>query len=103
MALPFGLANTAATFQDALRGKFANQMGDSHPFADQFANQPPPVINMLHVSRRPGVSLHTILQESLGFESQDSTETLAETSTEQFPLPPLRGGAIFNVNVDSPP
>ena len=50
MALPFGLANTAATFQDALGGKFADQVGDTHPFADQFADQPPPAVNMLHVS-----------------------------------------------------
>ena len=50
MALPFGLANAAATFQDALRGKFADQVGDAHPLTDQFADQPPPAINMLHVS-----------------------------------------------------
>jgi len=30
-------------------------------------------------------------------------ETIAETTTELFPLPPFRSGAIFNVNVDSPP
>ena len=30
-------------------------------------------------------------------------ETLAETFTEQLPLPPFRGGRIFNVSVDSPP
>ena len=30
-------------------------------------------------------------------------ETVAETSTEQPPLPPFHGGAIFNVSVDSPP
>ena len=30
-------------------------------------------------------------------------ETLAETFTEQLLLPPFRGGAIFNVSVDSPP
>ena len=34
-ALPFGLANTTATYQDALKGKFANQVGDTHPLADQ--------------------------------------------------------------------
>jgi len=33
-APPFGLANAAATFQDALRGKFADQVGDVHPLAD---------------------------------------------------------------------
>ena len=57
---------------------------------------------MLHVSRHPRASLHTILEENLDFESQDSIETLTETSTEQFPLPPF-WGAIFNVSVDSPP
>jgi hypothetical protein len=30
-------------------------------------------------------------------------ETLAETTTEQLPLPPFRGGAIFNISVDNPP
>ena len=34
MALPFGLANAAAMYQDALRGKFADQVGDAHPLAD---------------------------------------------------------------------
>ena len=30
-------------------------------------------------------------------------ETLVETFTEQPPLPPFWGGAIFNVSIDSPP
>ena len=30
-------------------------------------------------------------------------ETVAETATMQPPFPPFRGGAIFNVSVDSPP
>ena len=30
-------------------------------------------------------------------------ETLAETFSDQFLLPPFRGGAIFNVSIDSPP
>ena len=30
-------------------------------------------------------------------------ETVAETNTIQPPFPPFRGGAIFNVSVDSPP
>ena len=30
-------------------------------------------------------------------------ETVAETTIELLPLPPFRGGAIFNVSVDSPP
>ena len=33
-ALPFRLASIVVTFQDALRGKFANQVGDIHPLAD---------------------------------------------------------------------
>ena len=64
-ALPFGLANTAATYQDALRGKFADQVGDIHPLADQL----PPTVNMLHASRCPGASLQTILEESPDSES----------------------------------
>ena len=34
-ALLFGLTNIAATYQDALRGKFADQVGVVHPLADQ--------------------------------------------------------------------
>ena len=49
MALPFGLSNIAATYQDALRGKFADQVGDIHPLADQITDQPPSGVNMLHV------------------------------------------------------
>ena len=49
MALPFGFTNAAAAYQDALRGKFADQVGDVHPLADQIANQLPPAVNMLHV------------------------------------------------------
>ena len=30
-------------------------------------------------------------------------ETVAESISEQPPFPPFRGGAIFNVSVDSPP
>ena len=33
-ALPFEVTNIAATYQDALRGKFADQVGDIHPLAD---------------------------------------------------------------------
>ena len=58
---------------------------------------------MLHVGRCPGASLQTILEENPDSESQGSTETVAETTAEQLPLPPFRGGAIFNVSVDSPP
>jgi len=36
--LPFGFANTAVAYQDALRGKFADQVGDVHPPADQIAD-----------------------------------------------------------------
>jgi len=33
-ALPFRLTNIIVTFQDALRGKFTDQVGDVHPLAD---------------------------------------------------------------------
>ena len=52
-ALPFGFTNAATTYQDALRGKFADQVGDIHPLADQIADQPPPTVNMLHISQCP--------------------------------------------------
>ena len=95
MALPFGLSNIAATYQDALRGKFADQVGDVHPLTDQLSS----AVNMLYVGRCPRTSLQTILEENLDFESQRSTETVAETTAEQ--VPPFHGGIIFNVS--SPP
>ena len=103
MALPFRLTNITATYQDALRGKFADQVGDVQPPADQIANEPPPAVNMLHISRCPRASFQTILEENPDSESQGSTETVVETTTELLPLPPFCGGAIFNVNIDSPP
>ena len=33
-ALPFGLTNVVATYQDALRGKFTDQVGGAHPLTD---------------------------------------------------------------------
>ena len=53
MALPFGLTSVTATYQDAQRGKFADQVGDVHPLTDQIADQLPPVVNMLHVLEHP--------------------------------------------------
>ena len=78
-------------------------MGDIYPLADTITDQLSPTVNMLHVGRRLEASLQTILEENLDFESQGSTETVAETTTVQPPFPPFRGGAIFNVSVDSPP
>ena len=65
MALPFGFTNVAATFQDALRGKFIDQVVDVNPLADQ----PLSAVNMLHVGRRPRASLQTILEENPESES----------------------------------
>jgi len=69
MALPFGLANVAATYQDALRGKFTDQVGDIHPLADQITDQLPSAIIMLHVGRCPRASLQTILEKNPDSES----------------------------------
>ena len=69
MALPFGLTSVAATYQDALGGKFADQVGHVHPLADQIVDQLPPAVNMLHVGRRPEASLQTILEENSDSES----------------------------------
>ena len=72
-ALPFGLTNIAVAYQDALRGKFADQVGDVQSSADQITdqltNQLLPAVNMLHVRRRPEASLQTILEENLDSES----------------------------------
>ena len=43
------------------------------------------------------------MEENPDFESQGSTETVAETTAVQPLFPPFRGGEIFNVSVDSPP
>ena len=86
MTLPFRLTNVAATYQEALRGKFANQVGDVHPLADQIADQLPSAVNMLHVGQCPGASLQTILEENPNSESQGSTETVAKTTAEQPPI-----------------
>ena len=69
MALPFGLTNVTTTYQDALRGKFADQMGDVYPLAVQIAGQLSPTVNMLHVGRCPEASLQTILEENPDSES----------------------------------
>ena len=69
MALPFGLTSVAAAYQDALRGKFIDQVGDIHPLANQITDQLPPTINMLHVGRCPRASLQTILEENPDSES----------------------------------
>ena len=103
MTLPFGFTNAAATYQHALRGKLADQVDGAHLLVDQVAVQLPPAVNMLHLGRCPGVPLQPIPEETPGSESQGSTETLAETFSDQFLLPPFWGGAIFNVSIDSPP
>ena len=65
MTLPFRLTNVAATYQEALQGKFTDQVGDVHPLTDQL----PPAVNMLYVDRCPGAFLQTILEENLDSES----------------------------------
>ena len=57
MALPFGLTSGAAAYQDALRGKFTDQVGDIHPLTDQIVDQLSSTVNMLHVGRCPEASL----------------------------------------------
>ena len=57
MALPFGLTNIAATCQDTLRGKFADQVECAHLLADQIVVQPPPAVNKLHLGWCPGLPL----------------------------------------------
>ena len=36
-------------YQDVLRGKFVDQVGDIHPLADQITDQLSPTVNMLHI------------------------------------------------------
>ena len=103
MALPFGLTSVATTYQDALRGKFTDQVDCARLLTNQVAVQLPLAVNMLHLGRCPEVPLQTILEETPSSESQGSTETLAETFSEQLLLPPFQGGAIFNISIASPP
>ena len=41
------VAETAAIHQDALRGKFTDQVGNTYPLASPIADQLSPTINML--------------------------------------------------------
>ena len=99
VALPFRLTNIAVTYQDALRGKFADQVGDVHPPADQVS----PAVNVFHVGRRPEASLQTILEENPDSESQGSTETIAETTAVQPPFPTLPWRRNFQCQRRQPP
>ena len=60
MTLPFGFTNAATAYEDALRGRFTDQLGDVHPLTDQVS----PTVNMLHIGRHPEASLQTILEEN---------------------------------------
>ena len=39
----------AWSYKDALRGKFADQVGDIYPLADQVTDQLSPTVNMLQI------------------------------------------------------
>ena len=97
------LGVTATIHQDALRGKFTDQVGDIYPLANPIIDQLSPTINMLQIGLHPTESLHTILEENPDSKSQGSTKTITKTVAVQPPFPPFRGGKIFNVSVDIPP
>ena len=59
----------AAIHQDALRGKFADQVGDIYPLVDPIADQLSLTVNMLQIGQHPKASLHTILKENPDSES----------------------------------
>ena len=69
MALPFGLTSIAASYEDALWGKFTDQVGDIYPLTDQIIDHHSPTVNMLQIYRHPKASLQTILEENLDSES----------------------------------
>ena len=69
MALLFGLTSVTASYKDALRGKFTDQVGDIYPLIDQIADQLSLTINMRHIGRHPKASHHTILEENPDSES----------------------------------
>ena len=60
----------ATILQDALREKFADQVGDIYPLTDPIADQLSLTINMLQIGRCPEASLHTILEENPDSESR---------------------------------
>ena len=39
MALPCGLTSTTSSYQDAIRGRFTDQVGDIYPLADPITDQ----------------------------------------------------------------
>ena len=90
-ALPFVLTSIAATYQDALRGKFINQVGHIYPLADQLS----PTVNMLQIGRRPKASLQTILEENLDSESQGSTKNDTMTTAAMTTGRRARGPGDF--------
>ena len=59
----------AAIHQDALRGKFTDQVGDIYPLTDPITDQLSPTVNMLQIGRHLEASLHTILEENPDSES----------------------------------
>ena len=69
MAQPFGLTSVATSYKGALKGKFADQVGDIYPLGDQITDQLSRTVNMLHIGQRPEASLHTILEENPDSES----------------------------------
>lgn len=88
MVQPFGLTNTAATYQEAAMDRFANQFA--------------PTINMVQIQQLPNECLHTILEEGPESKSSGSTKTITETIPiyPQFSLG--FGGELFLVSLDSP-
>ena len=54
--------DTTTIHQDALRDKFADQIGDIYPLVDPIVDQLSPAVNMLQIGQRPEESLHTILE-----------------------------------------
>lgn len=81
MAHPFGLTSVSVVYQDAIQHCFTDQiMRNIGAYVDNFpksnlpkADQGAPTVNMLTIRSLPEDSLYTILEESLGSDSESST------------------------------
>lgn len=98
--MPIGLVSPATTYQDTVRRRFSNQLGNrvSHPEP----GRPSPTVNMVQLRLLENdESLHTILEEQPRSDSDGSTKTDIGSSTvlnspcksdDEFSTPPICPG-----------
>lgn len=85
MAQPYGLPNANASYQEALQGLYADQIGDIHSlakFALPSADQSALTINMVQICQINDNSLLPILEGNSRVELEGSTKTTTKTITD---------------------